>query len=108
MCLPTKTEANKNEPMKTQYTPGPFPLSIQSGGDHFVVVTNQGNHFASTHDPSAARLISSAPTLLNACQTALAFMQSHFPDEHGNPALGMAWGCLEDAIQVATGEEVES
>jgi len=45
---------------------------------------------------------------LSACQTALAFMQSHFPDEHGNPALGMAWGCLEDAIQVATGEEVES
>jgi hypothetical protein len=55
-----------------------------------------------------ARLLASAPVLLDACQTALAFLKTHFPAEHGNPALGMAWGRLEDAIQVATGEEVES
>jgi len=43
---------------------GPFPLRITKNNDQFVVITNQGNHYASTHDPSAARLISAAPDLL--------------------------------------------
>jgi hypothetical protein len=35
-----------------------------------LVITNQGNHFASTYDPSAARLIAAAPELLAACKAA--------------------------------------
>ena len=49
--------------MKT-HTPGPFPLKITNVDDFFVIVTNQGNHYAKTFDPTAASLISSAPELL--------------------------------------------
>ncbi len=50
---------------------GPFPLHITQNDDHFVIVTSQGNHYAKTFDPSAARLISSAPELLSALEDAL-------------------------------------
>lgn len=46
------------------HAPGPFPLHVQSNGERYVIVTAQGNHFATTHDPSAARLIAVAPELL--------------------------------------------
>jgi len=49
---------------------GPFPLRITKNDDQFVVITNQGNHYASTYDPSAARLISAAPDLLSALEGA--------------------------------------
>lgn len=45
-------------------TPGPFPLHVQSNGERYTIVTAQGNHFATTFGPSAARLIASAPELL--------------------------------------------
>jgi hypothetical protein len=51
---------------------GPFPLHITQNDDHFVIVTNQGNHYAKTFDPSAARLIASAPDLLSALEFLLA------------------------------------
>jgi hypothetical protein len=54
--------------MKTQHTPGPFPLSIMESGDNYVIVTNHGSHFSKTFDPSAARLISAAPDLLSALE----------------------------------------
>jgi hypothetical protein len=54
--------------MNTQHTPGPFPLSIVKLEDHFVIVTNQGNHYAKTFDPYAARLIASAPDMFEALQ----------------------------------------
>ena len=57
--------------MKTP-TPGPFPLSIMESGDHYVIVTNHGSHYAKTFDPSAARLISAAPDLLSALEFLLA------------------------------------
>ena len=47
---------------------GPFPLRITKNDDQFVVITNQGNHYASTFDPSAARLIAAAPDLLSALE----------------------------------------
>ena len=50
--------------MKATHTPGPLPLKITNVDDFFVIVTNQGNHFAKTFDPAAASLISSAPELL--------------------------------------------
>jgi hypothetical protein len=49
---------------------GPFPLRITKNDDQFVVITNQGNHYASTYDPAAARLISAAPDLLSALESA--------------------------------------
>ena len=45
-------------------TPGPFPLKITQADDFFVIITNQGNHFAKTFDPAAAHLIASAPEML--------------------------------------------
>jgi hypothetical protein len=53
--------------MKT-HTPGPLPLKITNVDDFFVIVTNQGNHYAKTFDPAAANLISSAPELLAALE----------------------------------------
>jgi hypothetical protein len=49
--------------MKT-HTPGPFPLKITQVDDFFVIITNQGNHYAKTFDPASAHLIASAPELL--------------------------------------------
>ena len=46
--------------MPTKKTAGPFPLRLQApiaGMGVYVIVTNQGNHFATTYDPLAARLI---------------------------------------------------
>jgi hypothetical protein len=54
--------------MKHTHTPGPFPLSIVKVEDHFVIVTNQGNHYAKTFDPSAACLILAAPDMFDALQ----------------------------------------
>jgi len=53
--------------MKTP-TPGPFPLKITQSDDFFVIITNQGNHYAKTFDPAAAHLIASAPDLLSALE----------------------------------------
>lgn len=49
-------------------TPGPYPLTTTNAGDFFVIVTNQGNHFAKTFDPCAARLIAAAPEMLAALE----------------------------------------
>ena len=60
---------------KTTHTPtaGPFPLKMDLGrtAGMYVVVTNQGNHYATTYDPSAARLIAAAPDLLEALEAVL-------------------------------------
>ena len=53
--------------MKT-HTPGPFPLKITQADDFFVIITNQGNHYAKTFDPAAAHLIASAPAMLDTLQ----------------------------------------
>jgi hypothetical protein len=50
------------------HTPGPFPLKITQVDDFFVIITNQGNHYAKTFDPAAAHLIASAPDLLSALE----------------------------------------
>jgi len=47
---------------------GSFPLHIENNGDEYVVITSLGNHYASTFDPAAARLISVAPEMLAALQ----------------------------------------
>ena len=53
-------------------TPGPFPLKITQADDFFVIITNQGNHYAKTFDPAAAHLIASAPELLSALESLVA------------------------------------
>ena len=52
----------------SSHTPGPFPLKITQADDFFVIITNQGNHYAKTFDPAAAHLIASAPDLLSALE----------------------------------------
>ena len=65
--LRLKPKPSAPEPMKT-HTPGPYPLTVTQVDNLFVIVTNQGNHFAKTFDPTAARLISSAPEMLAALE----------------------------------------
>ena len=57
---------------KTMHTPWPLPLKMDCGRTFgmYVVVTNQGNHYATTYDPGAARMIVAAPELLNALKLA--------------------------------------
>ncbi len=56
--------------MTTRNTPGPYPLRIEKPPEmamspvKIVIITNQGNHYASTYDPAAARLIKLSPALL--------------------------------------------
>ena len=72
---------------------GPYPLEITKNDDHFVIITNLGNHYAKTFDPSAARLIASAPDLLDALKAAVARVQ--IANEEGETILS-AW--LPDAL----------
>lgn len=58
----------------------PFPLKVTKVDDFFIVVTNQGNHYAKTFDPDAARMIAAAPELLMALQMALPAVE--YFDEH--------------------------
>lgn len=58
-------------------TRGPFPLSIIDYGDHKTIITNHGNHYAKTFDPSAARLIAAGPDLLSALQEMMSVFQDH-------------------------------
>lgn len=88
--------------MKTQNTPGPFPLSIMESGDHYVIVTNHGSHYAKTFDPSAARLISAAPDLLSALEFLLADYIAI--DGHTLTASTYAVTKAQDAIRKAKGE----
>jgi len=79
--------------MNTTRNKGPFPLHITKNEDHSVIITSQGNHYAKTFDPSAARLIAAAPDLLDLLESAVARVQ--IANEEGNPILS-AW--LADAI----------
>jgi hypothetical protein len=65
------------------HTPGPLPLKITQADDFFVIMTNQGNHYAKTFDPAAAHLIASAPELLSALEAVtkayVELVQSDYP-----------------------------
>lgn len=65
--------------MTHTHTPGPFPLHIQSNGERYAITTAQGNHFATTHDPSAARLIAAAPELLAALREMVSMVEEMLP-----------------------------
>ena len=66
---------------------GPLPLHITQNDDHFVIVTNHGNHYAKTFDPSAARLIAAAPDLLDALQVCIeSFEEMIGISDFGSPA----------------------
>jgi hypothetical protein len=51
---------------------GPYPLMITKHDDAFVIISDHATHYATTYDPSAARLISAAPDLLSALKFLLA------------------------------------
>ena len=70
--------------MKT-HTPGPFPLKITQVDDFFVIITNQGNHYAKTFDPASAHLIASAPELLEIIRALL-------------PHVSNEWERLDDLV----------
>jgi len=70
-----------------------FPLGIIHSDDKLIVITSQGTHYATTYDPSAARLISAAPDLLDLLEAAVARVQ--IANEEENPILS-AW--LPDAL----------
>lgn len=70
-----------------------FPLEIIKIDDKFIVITNHGTHYATTHDPAAARLIAATPDLLEILQAAIARIQ--IANQEGDCILS-AW--LPDAI----------
>ena len=47
---------------------GPYPLMITKHDDAFVIISDHATHYATTFDPSAARLIAAAPDLLAICE----------------------------------------
>jgi hypothetical protein len=85
---------------------GPFPLEIIKSDDKFIIITNQVTHYASTHDPSAAHLISAAPDLLSALcglmKRAVKDAEHYAPD--GNEPIWAVISDASDAIAKAKGE----
>jgi len=75
---------------------GPYPLHITKNDDHFVVITNLGNHYAKTFDPSAARLIAAAPDLLDALDWALRQIEDDLDPDH-QVAFDVAFSTLRKA-----------
>ena len=75
-------------------TPGPFPLKITQADDFFVIITNQGNHFAKTFDPAAAHLIASAPDLLAALERLAHPMADDDDLDHARAIIAKAKGQL--------------
>lgn len=57
---------------KAAHPPGPWPLKVLPGDSYkLTLITAQGNHYATTFDPSAAHLIAAAPDLLEAARAGL-------------------------------------
>jgi hypothetical protein len=86
---------------KATHTAGPCPLKVT--GPHlsgkFVIVTAHGNHYATTYDPAAARLIAAAPDLLDAAKNARDVLAALVTGD--SPTLAE----LRAAIDKATGGE---
>lgn len=78
---------------------GPYPLEITKNDDHFVVITNLGNHYAKTFDPSAARLIAVAPDLLDALDWALRQIEDDLDPDHQ-----AAFNAAQSTLRKAKGE----
>jgi hypothetical protein len=91
--------------MKKTLHKGPYPLMITKHDDAFVIISDHATHYATTFDPSAARLIAAAPDLLNALK---ALMQRSTKDaEHyapdGNEPIWAFISDASDAIAKADG-----
>lgn len=66
-------------------TSGPWPLTVLSGDRYeLTVITAQGNHYATTFDPTDARLIAAAPDLL----AALSHLFDCLPGEYRGLTIG--------------------
>lgn len=91
--------------MKT-HTPGPLPLKITKVDDFFVIITNQGNHYAKTFDPAAAHLIASAPELLAALNRLIQSLpedSNEYPDSASARQVFDSIRFAREAISKATG-----
>ena len=53
---------------------GPYPLMITKHDDAFVIISDHATHYATTYDPSAARLIAAAPEMLQALESCLDYL----------------------------------
>ena len=97
--MKTKTET------KAVHTAGPLPLKILEPvyGGPSIVITNQWNHYATTYDPSAARLIASAPDLLAAAKAISEAFKHSKPFEHGSEA-EKALDMIDAVIAIAEGK----
>ena len=80
------------------HTPGPLPLKITQADDFFVIITNQGNHFAKTFDPAAAHLIASAPDLLAALEAVLSSTCGNVGDDGYEGCIRIEAKALDRAI----------
>jgi len=86
--------------MTPTHTQGQFPLHVETSGEQIAIVTNQGNLYAKTFDPSAALLIAAAPELLEA----LEMLMPQEPREADSYDRAM-WDNARAAIANATGKE---
>ena len=92
--------------MKATHTPGPLPLKITNVDDFFVIVTNQGNHYAKTFDPTAAHLIACAPDLLAALNRLIQSLpedSNEYPDSASARQVFDSIRFAREAISKATG-----
>jgi hypothetical protein len=78
---------------------------LEIGGTTLYSIAQITRGWDEAEDEANARLIASAPELLDACKAALAMFKKQFPLEHGNHELGATWGMLEGAIFKAEGRD---
>ena len=96
--------------MKTKhYTPGNWTFEY-CGKDTIKIFKTSDNRRITTvkvkypvMDEANARLIASAPCLLETCKQALKFMENNYIAEHDNRDVGRIWELLETTIKQAEG-----
>ena len=90
---------------KAGHTQGPWEYrkSPHAAYPIFLINSSYGALGEIRGEEADAKLIAASPTLLDACEAALAVFKSRFPVEHGTEEIGMAWFKLETAIKRAEG-----
>jgi hypothetical protein len=69
---------------------------ITKHDDAFVIISDHATHYATTFDPSAARLIAAAPDLLDALDWALRQIEDDLDPDH-QVAFDVAFSTLRKA-----------
>ncbi|OLP04631.1 hypothetical protein [Rhodoferax antarcticus] len=97
-------------------SPGPWQIDVGyiDGCDHIAVCCNPNNSeivavlgrvgaVDEAVSLANANLICASKDLLRAAKIALQLVKDHWPEEHGQRDVGVAWGSLEDVIKKAEG-----